>query len=139
MDCYRYYFTLKAQRYAEKNISFISVLWLSPNAEGSCFTETIIMFMNNTGQPNIIRKSTICHISLTAYSQTIRVSKLKTTTMGKKLNGRLFRVNGKAFRINGEVLRVRGKVFHIVFSPCEGSFLGSIGMFGPVICRLLEV
>ena len=59
--------------------------------------------------------------------------------MGKKLNGRLFRVNGKAFRVNGEVLRVRGKVFHIDFSPCEGSILAIIGMFGPVICRLLEV
>ena len=40
--------------------------------------------------------------------------------MGKKLNGRLFRVNGKPFRINGEVFRVHGKLFHIDFSPCEG-------------------
>ena len=56
-----------------------------------------------------------------AYSQTIRVSKLKTATMGKKLNGRLFRINGKAFRINGEVFRVYGKLLHIVFSSCGGS------------------
>ena len=40
--------------------------------------------------------------------------------MGKKLNGRLFRVNGKPFRVNGELFRVHGKVFHIDFSPCEG-------------------
>ena len=46
------------------------------------------------------------------YSQTIRVSKLKTATMGKKLNGRLFRVNGKPFRVNGELFRVHGKLFH---------------------------
>ena len=54
--------------------------------------------------------------------QTIRISKLKTATMGKKLNGRLFRINGKAFRINGELFRVYGKLFHRVFSSCEGSF-----------------
>ena len=57
-----------------------------------------------------------------AYSQTIRVSKLKTATMGKKLNGRLFRVNGKPFRVNGELFRVHGKLFHIDFSSCEGSY-----------------
>ena len=50
--------------------------------------------------------------------------------MGKKLDGRLFRVNGKAIRINGEVFRVHGKVLHIDFSSCEGSFLAIIGMFG---------
>ena len=102
------------------------------------FTETIIMFMNNTGEPNIFRKSSICHISLVAYSQTIRVSKLKTATMGKKLNGRLFRVNGKPFRVNGELFRVHGKLFHIDFSSCEGSFLAIIGMFGWVVRRFQE-
>ena len=64
-----------------------------------------------------------------AYSQTIRVSKLKTATMGKKLYGRLFHLYGKAFRINGEVFRVYGKLFHRVFSSCEGSFLAIIGIF----------
>ena len=58
-----------------------------------------------------------------AYSQTIRASKLKTATMGKKLNGRLFRINGKPFRINGELFRVYGKLFHRVFSSCEGNYL----------------
>ena len=58
--------------------------------------------------------------------------------MGKKLNGRLFRVNGKAFRVNGEVLRVRGKVFHIDFSPCGGSLLAIISMFGWVVRRFQE-
>ena len=65
-----------------------------------------------------------------AYSQTIRASKLKTATMGRKLNGRLFRVNGKPFRVNGELFRVHGKLFHIDFSSCEGSYIGCIGMFG---------
>ena len=58
--------------------------------------------------------------------------------MGKKLNGRLFRINGKPFRINGELFRVYGKLFHIVFSSCEGSFLAIIGMFGWVLCRFQE-
>ena len=62
-------------------------------------------------------------IDFSAYSQTIRVFKLKTATMGKKLYGRLFRTNGKAFRINGEVFRVYGKLFHRVFSSCEGNYL----------------
>ena len=74
-----------------------------------------------------------------AYSQTIRVSKLKTATMGKKLNGRLFRVNGKPFRVNGELFRVHGKLFHIDFSSCEESFLAIIGMFGWVVRRFQEV
>ena len=73
-----------------------------------------------------------------AYSQTNRASKLKTATMGKKLNGRLFRVNGKPFRVNGELFRVHGKLFHLVFSSCEGSFLAIIGMFGWVSCRFQE-
>ena len=73
-----------------------------------------------------------------AYSQTIRVSKLKTATMGKKLNGRLFRVNGKPFRVNGELFRVHGKLFHIDFSSCGVSFLAIIGMFGWVLCRFQE-
>ena len=57
-----------------------------------------------------------------AYSQTIRVSKLKTATMGKKLYGRLFRINGKPFRINGELFRVHGKLFHRVFPQAEEVF-----------------
>ena len=73
-----------------------------------------------------------------AYSQTIRVSKLKTATMGKKLNGRLFRVNGKPFRLNGELFSVHGKLFHLDSSSCEGSFLAIIGMFGWVSCRFQE-
>ena len=55
---------------------------------------------------------------------------MKTATMGKKLDGRLFRVNGKPFRVNGELFRVHGKVLHIEYSSCEGIYLGSIGMFG---------
>ena len=62
----------------------------------------------------------------------------KTAMMGKKLNGRLFRINGKPFRINGEVFRVYGKLFHIVFSSCGGSFLAIIGMFGWVVRRFQE-
>ena len=58
--------------------------------------------------------------------------------MGKKLNGRLFRVNGKPFRVNGELFRVHGKLFHIDFSSCEGSFLAIIGMFGWVVRRFQE-
>ena len=50
--------------------------------------------------------------------------------MGKKLNGKVFRVNGKPFRVNGELFLVRGKVLHIEYSSCEGSYIGSIGMFG---------
>ena len=50
--------------------------------------------------------------------------------MGKKLNGKVFRVNGKPFRVNGELFRVHGKVLHIEYSSCEGSYIGSIGMFG---------
>ena len=73
-----------------------------------------------------------------AYSQTIRVSKLKTATMGKKLNGRLFRVNGKPFRVNGELFRVHGKLFHIDFSSCEECFFAIIGTFGWVLCRFQE-
>ena len=46
---------------------------------------------------------------------------MKTATMGKKLNGRLFRINGK--------------LFHIVFFSCEGSYLAIIDMFGWVLCR----
>ena len=80
----------------------------------------------------------ICHFFLTAYLQTIRVSKLKTATMGKKLNGRLFRVNGKPFRVNGELFRVHGKLFHIDFSSCEGCFFAIIGMFGWVVRRFQE-
>jgi hypothetical protein len=41
--------------------------------------------------------------------------------MGKKLNGRLFRVHEK--------------LFHIVFSSCEGSFLAIIDIFGWVVRR----
>ena len=55
-------------------------------------------------EPQIEQKKTVFQ----AYSQTIRVSKLKTATMGKKLDGRLFRVNGKPFRVNGELFRVHG-------------------------------
>ena len=73
--------------------------------------------------------------SLTTYSRTIRVFKLKSATMGIKLNGNLFRLNGKAFRVNGELIRVHGKAFHVVFSSCEGSFLAIIGMFGWVLVR----
>ena len=58
--------------------------------------------------------------------------------MGKKLNGRLFRVNGKPFRVNGELFRVHGKLFHIDFSSCEGSYLAIIGMFGWVVRRFQE-
>ena len=58
--------------------------------------------------------------------------------MGKKLNGRLFRVNGKPFRVNGELFRIHGKLFHIDFSSCEGSFLAIIGMFGWVVRRFQE-
>ena len=58
--------------------------------------------------------------------------------MGKKLDGRLFRVNGKPFRVNGELFRVRGKLFHIDFSSCEGFFLAIIDMFGWVLCRFQE-
>ena len=65
-----------------------------------------------------------------AYSQTIRVSKLKTATMGKKLYGRLFRINGKPFRINGELFRVHGKLFHRVFSSSGGSFLAILACLG---------
>ena len=63
---------------------------------------------------------------------------MKTATMGKKLDGRLFRVNGKPFRVNGELFRVHGKLFHIDFFPCEGSFLAIIGMFGWVVRRFQE-
>ena len=73
--------------------------------------------------------------SLTTYSRTIRVFKLKSATMGIKLNGKLFRLNGKAFRVNGELIRVHGKAFHVVFSSCEGSFFAIIGMFGWVLHR----
>ena len=82
-------------------------------------------------EPQIEQTKTV----FSAYSQTIRVSKLKTATKGKKLNGRLFRVNGKPFRVNGELFRVHGKLFHIDFSSCEGCFLAIIGMFGWVLCR----
>ena len=58
---------------------------------------------------------------------------MKTATMGKKLNGKVFRVNGKAFRLYGELIRVYGKLFHIDFSSCEGSYLAIIGMFGWVL------
>ena len=77
-------------------------------------------------------------IDFSAYSQTIRVFKLKTATMGKKLYGRLFHLYGKAFRINGEVFRVYGKLFHRVFSSCEGNYLAIIGMFGWVVRRFQE-
>ena len=62
---------------------------------------------------------------------------MKTATMGKKLNGRLFRINGKPFRINGELFRVHGKLFHIVFFSCEESCLAIIGMFRWVV-RLFQ-
>ena len=58
--------------------------------------------------------------------------------MGKKLNGRLFRINGKPFRINGELFRVYGKLFHRVFFSCEGSYLAIIGMFVLVVRRFQE-
>ena len=58
--------------------------------------------------------------------------------MGKKLNGRLFRINGKPFRTNGELFRVYGKFFHRDFSSCEGSILVMIGMFGWVVRRFQE-
>ena len=77
-------------------------------------------------------------IDFSAYSQTIRVFKLKTATMGKKLYGRLFHLYGKAFRINGELFRVHGKLFHIDFSSCEGCFFAIIGMFGWVVRRFQE-
>ncbi|MBR3530719.1 MAG: hypothetical protein IKN83_05065 [Bacteroidaceae bacterium] len=63
---------------------------------------------------------------------------MKTATMGKKLNGRLFRINGKPFRTNGELFRVHGKLFHIDFSSCKGSLLAIIGMFGWVVRRFQE-
>ena len=63
----------------------------------------------------------------------LQIEQMKTVTMGKKLDGRLFRVNGKPFRVNGELLRVHGKLFHIDFSSCEESFLAIIGMFGWVL------
>ena len=88
---------------------------------GYCATTLVSVYCTNmliVNQPNVFRKSSICHISLTTYSQTFRVSKLKTATMGKILNGRLFRINGKAFSVNGEVFRVHGKLLHIVFSSC---------------------
>ena len=53
----------------------------------------------------------------------LQIQQTKTATIGKKLNGRLFRINGKPFRINGELFRVYGKLFHIDFSSCGGSFL----------------
>ena len=56
---------------------------------------------------------------------------MKTATMGKKLNGRLFRINGKPFRINGEL-------FHRVFSSCEGICFATIGVFGWVVRRFQE-
>ena len=77
-------------------------------------------------------------IDFSAYSQTIRVFKLKTATMGKKLYGRLFHLYGKAFRINGEVFRVYGKLFHRVFSSCEGICFATIGVFGWVVRRFQE-
>ena len=52
---------------------------------------------------------------------------MKTATMGKKLDGRLFRVNGKPFRVNGELFRVHGKLFHSVFSFTLGSSQASGG------------
>ena len=58
--------------------------------------------------------------------------------MGKKLNGKLFRVNGKPFRVNGELIRVHGKLFHIDFSSCEECFLAIIGMFEWVLHRFQE-
>ena len=58
--------------------------------------------------------------------------------MGKKLDGRLFRVNGKPFRVNGELFRVHGKLFHIDFSLCEGKILAIIYMFGSVLRRFQE-
>ena len=58
--------------------------------------------------------------------------------MGKKLNGRLFRVNGKPFRTNGELFRVYGKLFHIDFSSCGGSYLSTIGIFEWVLRRFQE-
>ena len=76
--------------------------------------------------------------AFSAYSQTIRASKLETATMGRKLNGRLFRVNGKPFRVNGELFRVHGKLFHIDLSSCEDCFLAIIGMFGWVLRRFQE-
>ncbi len=63
---------------------------------------------------------------------------MKTATMGKKLNGRLFRINGKPFRVNGEVLRINGKLFHRVLSSCGGSLLAIIGMFVGVVRRFQE-
>ena len=63
---------------------------------------------------------------------------MKTATMGKKLNGRLFRINGKPFRVNGELFRVHGKLFHIDFSSCEGSLLAIIGKFVGVVRRFQE-
>lgn len=63
---------------------------------------------------------------------------MKTATMGKKLNGRLFRINGKPFRINGELFRVYGKLFHRVFSSCEGICFATIGVFGWVVRRFQE-
>ena len=51
-----------------------------------------------------------------------QIEQMKIVTMGKKLDGRLFRVNGKPFRVNGELFRVHGKLFHLDFSSYEGSF-----------------
>ncbi len=85
-------------------------------------------------EPQIEQTKTV----FSAYSQTIRVSKLKIATKGEKLKGRLFRVNGKPFRVNGELFRVHGKLFHLEFSSCEGSFLAIIGMFGLVLRRFQE-
>ena len=85
-------------------------------------------------EPQIEQMKTV----FSAYSQTIHVSKQKTATMGKKLNGKLFRVNGKPFRVHGELFRVHGKLFHIDFSSCEECFFAIIGTFGWVLCRFLE-
>ena len=63
---------------------------------------------------------------------------MKTATMGKKLNGRLFRINGKPFRTNGELFRVHGKLLHKVLSSYGGSLLAIIGMFGWVLRRFQE-
>ena len=68
----------------------------------------------------------------------LQIQQTKAATIGKKLNGRLFRIYGKPFRINGELFRVHGKLFHIDFSSCEGSYLAIIGMFGWVLRRFRE-
>ena len=62
-----------------------------------------------------------------------QIEQMKTATMGKKLNGRLFRINGKPFRTNGELFRVYGKLFHRVFPSRAGICYATIGVFGWVV------